>query len=61
MSAKAIYEAAGKELLNKSLEGTTIKNKFVTVTEDVNWPQLIADNPWLQTEVMSRRFYMRLN
>ena len=53
MSAKAINEASGKELLNKFLEGTAIKNRFASVKEDVNWTQLVQDNPWLKTEVMS--------
>ena len=51
MSAKAIYEAKGKQLLNDSLEGASIKNKFAVVREDVNWGQLVDDNPWLTTEV----------
>lgn len=51
MSAKAIFEAKGKELLNKFLESVSIKNKFAVVTEDVNWGQLVSDNPWLNTEV----------
>lgn len=51
MSAKAIYEAKGKELLNKFLEGASIKNKFAVVTEDVNWGQLTDEHPWLKTEV----------
>lgn len=50
MSAKAIYEAKGKELLNSFLEGASIKNKFAIVTDDVNWGQLVQDNPWLNTE-----------
>lgn len=50
MSAKAIYEAKGKELLNNFLEGASIKNKFAVVTSDVNWGQLTDDHPWLKTE-----------
>ncbi|XP_052812732.1 ATP-citrate synthase-like [Mya arenaria] len=51
MSAKAIYEAKGKELLNKYLEsGSGVKNRYAVVTEDVNWDQLVQDNPWLQTQ-----------
>lgn len=51
MSAKAIYEAKGKELLNSFLEGASIKNKCAVITEDVNWAQLVEDHPWLNTEV----------
>lgn len=51
MSAKAVTEAKGKELLNKFLEGTAMINKVATVTVDVNWNQLTADNPWLTEQV----------
>lgn len=51
MSAKAIYEAKGKELLNKYLTDEAVKNRFAVVTETVNWDTLTADNPWLLTEV----------
>ncbi|KAK7109151.1 ATP-citrate synthase-like [Littorina saxatilis] len=50
MSAKAISEAKGKELLNKYLEGTAMVNKVASVKVDVNWNQLIADHPWLNQE-----------
>lgn len=61
MSAKAIYEAAGKELLNKFLEGASIKNKCAVIREDVNWPQLIQDHPWLQTEVIETFSFVPLH
>lgn len=51
MSAKAISEAKGKELLNKFLDGTAMINKVATVTVDVNWSQLIVENPWLNEQV----------
>ena len=51
MSAKAISEAKGKELLNKFLEGCAMQNKVATVTADVNWNQLTADNSWLLEQV----------
>ncbi|XP_076468519.1 LOW QUALITY PROTEIN: ATP-citrate synthase-like [Babylonia areolata] len=50
MSAKAISEAKGKELLNRFLEGTAMHNKVASVAEDVNWNQLTADNPWLNEQ-----------
>lgn len=51
MSAKAIREATGKGLLNKFLNtGIAVKSQFATVTEDTQWNDLIADNPWLKTE-----------
>lgn len=52
MSAKAIYEATGKDLINRKLSSGTnvIKCRFVTITEEVNWTDIINDHPWLQTE-----------
>ncbi|KAG6794650.1 ATP-citrate synthase [Apis mellifera caucasica] len=52
MSAKAIYEATGKNLINRKLSSGTnvIKCRFVTITEGVNWTDIINDYPWLQTE-----------
>ncbi|XP_069111332.1 ATP-citrate synthase-like isoform X1 [Argopecten irradians] len=50
MSAKAIYEAKGKELLNKFLKDTAVGNRVATVTEDVTWSTLTQDHPWLLSE-----------
>lgn len=50
MSAKAISEAKGKDLLNKHLGDVAMKNRFASVDENVNWNQLLQDNPWLSTE-----------
>ncbi|XP_013388694.1 ATP-citrate synthase isoform X2 [Lingula anatina] len=50
MSAKAIYEAKGKEILNKFLGHHAVKNRYATVTVDTNWDQLVIDHPWLSTE-----------
>lgn len=50
MSAKAISEACGKRLLNQFLS-TTAKSKFATVTQSTDYNKLLADHPWLQTEV----------
>lgn len=55
MSAKAIREATGKELINKYLEGGNevgvVKSRFASVTESTNWSQLAVENPWLETTV----------
>ena len=51
MSAKAIYEGKGKALLNQFLTGEAMKNRFAIVEENVNWNQLVQDNPWLNTQV----------
>ena len=55
MSIKAISEATGKELINRHLlPGTkTIKEKFVTITENTNWEKLIEKNPWLKTKKLA--------
>lgn len=52
MSAKAIQEATGKDLINRTLTPGTkaAKCQFVTITENTNWPHVIAENPWLKTE-----------
>ncbi|XP_013784558.1 ATP-citrate synthase-like [Limulus polyphemus] len=52
MSAKAIYEATGKELLNRFLNsgGSAVKCQYATVKEDTSWEDLVANNSWLKTE-----------
>lgn len=50
MSAKAISEARGKELLNRHLKDEAIKNRVATVTENPNWDGLLQNHPWLLTE-----------
>ncbi|XP_059620380.1 ATP-citrate synthase isoform X2 [Phlebotomus argentipes] len=51
MSAKAIREASGKELINKYLApgSRAAKCDFVSVDETTNWDDLLIRNPWLQT------------
>jgi len=53
MSAKAIREATGKELINKYLEGGnetgTQKSRFASVTESTDWSQLVVEHPWLES------------
>lgn len=55
MSAKAIREATGKELINKYLEGGNeigvAKSRFASVNETTDWNQLAVENPWLETTV----------
>lgn len=50
MSAKAIREQTGKELLGKYLSHGTV-SRFAVVTEETNWDTLTAQNPWLLKEV----------
>lgn len=56
MSAKAIREATGKDLLNRLLDTTSgaARCKFAAVNETTNWDELVANNPWLKTEVCDR-------
>lgn len=53
MSAKAIREATGKELINKYLEGGdalgVAKSRFASVNETTEWNQLLAEHSWLAT------------
>lgn len=55
MSAKAIREATGKELINKFLEGGNeigvSKSRFASVNEQTDYSQLVAAHPWLETTV----------
>lgn len=52
MSAKAISEAFGKELLNKFLSGTANNSRFVSVKEKTNLNDLSIEHPWLTREVI---------
>ena len=61
MSAKAIREATGKDLINRLLPSGTAaaKSKFAAVTETTDWQDLLAQNPWLKTEVRANGTPMR--
>ncbi|GAB0093892.1 ATP-citrate synthase [Sergentomyia squamirostris] len=50
MSAKAIREATGKELINKYLTPNSgaAQCQFVSVDQTTNWIDLLTKNPWLQ-------------
>lgn len=51
MSAKAIREATGKDILNRSLdkESGAATSRFAAVSSETNWADLLAANPWLET------------
>lgn len=51
MSAKAIREATGKDIINRHLVGDhgAAKCRFASVNESTQWSQLVADNPWLES------------
>lgn len=53
MSAKAIREATGKDILNRSLnkDSGAATSRFAAVTCETNWNDLLATNPWLETTV----------
>lgn len=56
MSAKAIREATGKDLLNKHLKSSVAaKCQFAIVNENTKFADLLNENPWLETKV-SRKF-----
>ncbi|KAG5311424.1 ACLY synthase, partial [Acromyrmex insinuator] len=52
MAAKAIREATGKDLINRKLSvGTKIaKCRFVSITENTNWIDIVNEHSWLKTE-----------
>ena len=52
MSAKAIREATGKDLINRKLPSGTnaVKCRFVSITENTNWADVVNEYPWVQTE-----------
>lgn len=58
MSTKAIYEATGKKLLNKYLGSTAAECRCVSVDANTNWNELIANNPWLESEVRKSRILL---
>lgn len=53
MSAKAIREASGKDILNRHLDlnADTAKCRFAAYNENTNWSNLISENPWLENTV----------
>ncbi|XP_044762931.1 ATP-citrate synthase [Coccinella septempunctata] len=52
MSAKAIYEASGKDIINRNLSSNTaaVQCRFASVGPDTKYAELVAKNPWLKTE-----------
>ena len=55
MSARAIWEATGKDLINRNLKrcDSVVQCRFAIFDETTSWDQLLAKEPWLQTEVIS--------
>lgn len=50
MSAKAIREARGKQLLYKYLSNVIAPVQVATYTPESNWEALSAQHPWLLTQ-----------
>jgi ATP citrate (pro-S)-lyase len=53
MSARAIWEATGKNLINRNLNYSNgvAKCRFAVYDQSVSWSQLVQQEPWLETEV----------
>uniref|UniRef100_U5EZ83 ATP-citrate synthase n=1 Tax=Corethrella appendiculata TaxID=1370023 RepID=U5EZ83_9DIPT len=51
MSAKAIREATGKDIINRHIESDSgaAKCRFASVDENTNWNTLADEHPWLAT------------
>ena len=50
MSAKAVSEASGKNLLNSVLT-TAAKSRFASINESSNFDAVLRENPWLANTV----------
>lgn len=65
MSAKAIREATGKELINKYLEGGSdigvAQSRCASVNEATQWNELLTANPWLETTVSKTQIKLNIN
>jgi len=58
MSAKAITEATGKDILNRHLNqhgAGAATCRFATVNAETDFSKLSIDHPWLLTTVSARR------
>lgn len=53
MSAKAIREATGKDILNRALniDSGAATSRFASVNPETKWGELLNANPWLETTV----------
>lgn len=54
MSAKAITEVSGKDILNRHLNthgAGAATCRFATVNSTTDWSKLAVDHPWLLTTV----------
>lgn len=51
MSAKAISEATGKDILNRHLGANNANCRFVSVNQDTDFGMLANQNSWLLNTV----------
>lgn len=51
MSAKAISEATGKDILNRHLGANNANCRFATVNQDTDFGILATQHPWLLNTV----------
>lgn len=53
MSARAIWEATGKDVINRNLNYSNgvVKCRFAVYDQSLTWTQLVQQEPWLETEV----------
>lgn len=60
MSAKAIREATGKDILNRLLDSSAgaAKCQFAAVSSETNWDHLRTAHPWLETTVCNNLCYI---
>ena len=60
MSAKAIYEASGKQLLYTHLKCEhVVPHPVAVVEENVNWNGLVNDNAWLNNTVSLKKVFIQ--
>lgn len=52
MSAKAIREATGKDIINRLLGNDTafVKCRFASINENTNFHDVVNEKPWLKSE-----------
>ena len=53
MSARAIWEATGKDLINRNLKrcDSVVQCRCAVFDDKTSWDELVQKQPWLQTEV----------
>ena len=63
MSARAIWEATGKGLINGHLGAPASgfhKCRFAVFDENTKWEDLVQKEPWLESEVSYHIFFKKM-